>query len=140
MPAPEQPEDIRPEDDEALAGAESPWRDRLLEAVIEGRLAAGDRREIEHRFDTAHRPARRHAVQAEIEVLGRFLDIGASIRLEVSRSGRSIDIEVTLPDLVFAVHVKRLPTSIGPRLPGRLPTSLVEALEDVPRPYRIGVD
>ena len=140
MTPPDQPDDLSPEADEALSREEDAWRDRLLEAVIEGRLAAGDRREIEHRFDTANRPARRHAVQAEIEVLSRFLDIGASIRLEVTNSGRSIDIEATLSDLVFAVHVKRLPSSIGPRLAGRLPANLVETLSDVPRPYRVGVD
>jgi hypothetical protein len=137
MTPPGQPDEPRPRDRDSDDAA---WRDRLLEAVIEGRLSAGDRREIEHRFDTANRPARRHAVRAEIEVLHRFLDIGASIRLEVSRSGRSIDIEATLSDLVFAVHVKRLPSSIGPENTGRVPTILKQALEEVPRPYRVGVD
>ena len=118
MPPSEPPSSPSPEDENPLAAAEDAWRDRLLEAVSEGRLAAGDRREIEHRFDTSKGPSRRGAVQGEIEVLLRFLAIGATIRLEVSKSGRSIDIEATLSDLVFAVHVKRLPSSICPAIPG----------------------
>lgn len=122
------------------SGTDDAWRNRLFEAVVEGRLPARDRREIEHRFDTANRPARRDAVHAEIEVLTRFLDTGAAIRLEVSRSGRSIDIEVTLDDLVFAVHVKRLPSPASMQPPEGPPSALVESLSSIPRPYLVGVD
>lgn len=120
--------------------ADHDWRDLLLDAVVEGRLSAGDRRDIEHRFETAGRPARRDAVRGEIEVLTRFLDLGADVRLEVERSGQSIDLEVALPDLEFAVHVKRLPTPTDRQPPTPPPASLVVALADVPRPYRVGVD
>ena len=93
---------------------EDDWRDRLLEAVVEGRLTPHDRREIEHRLDTAARPARRTAVIAEIEVLLRFLAIGARIRMEVGGLGRRpVDLEVDLEDRLFAVHVKRLPAPMA---------------------------
>ncbi|MEE2896397.1 MAG: hypothetical protein VX726_11730 [Planctomycetota bacterium] len=118
---------------------EADWRDRLLEAVVEGRLTPHDRREIEHRLDTAARPARRTAVVAEIEVLLRFLAIGARIRMEVGGLGRRpVDLEVDLEDRLFAVHVKRLPAS--PEAMGAGPPEIARRLAGIPRPYVVGVD
>ncbi|MCP4837612.1 MAG: hypothetical protein GY895_22950 [Phycisphaera sp.] len=130
-----------PNDPSARApDADDDWRDILLDAVVEGRLSAGDRRDIEHRFENAGRPARRDAVRGEIEVLARFLALDTSVRLEIERSGQSIDLEVVLPEFDFAVHVKRLPTPTDRDPLAPPPPSLVAALRDVPRPYRVGVD
>ena len=124
------PHSFEPEPDDG-------WRTRLLEAVAERRLRPGDRRELEHRFDTAPRRNRRDAVRGEIEVLLRFLSTGASVRAEVEvPGGHPIDFEVTMEDLTIAVHVKRLPTAAGP-VPG--PSQDFEPLRRIPRPYVVGV-
>ena len=114
-----------------------PWRLGLLNAAVEGRLAASDHRDLLHRHDTATRPARRLAVRAEIEVLLRCLAAGLRVRTEVEMGdGRPIDLLVTLPAHEFAIHVKRLPVVLdaAPPVPGAFTT-----LADVPRPYLVGV-
>ena len=113
------------------------WRDLLLDAVADGRLTARDRRELEHRHDAAPRQARRDAVRGEIEVLQRFLTLGASVRVEVAvPGGRPIDLVVTLGDVVLAVHVKRLVIRTGRTFQ---PPTAFDPLRSVPRPYLVGV-
>jgi hypothetical protein len=114
------------------------WRDILLDASIEGRLGDLDRRTLEHRFDAANRPARRDAVRGEIEVMVRFLQLGARVATEItSPEGPSVDLRVTLGGLTFAVHVKRL----GPApAPGRPVPAAFESLQELPRPYVAGIE
>jgi hypothetical protein len=114
------------------------WRDVLLDASIEGRLGDLDRRTLEHRYDAANRPARRDAVRGEIEVMVRFLQLGARVATEITGpEGPSVDLRVTLDDLTFAVHVKRL----GPApAPGRPVPAAFESLQDLPRPYVAGIE
>lgn len=114
------------------------WRDELLDATIERRLGDLDRRTLVHRLDTANRPARRDAVRGEIEVVLRFLRIGARVGTEVSApDDHPVDLRVSLGDLDFAVHVKRLGAAPTPF--GEVPRAF-EALVEVPRPYVVGVD
>ena len=116
---------------------DEPWRLGLLNAAVEGRLAASDHHDLVHRHDTATRPARRLAVRAEIEVLLRCLDAGLEVRTEVQiNDGRPTDLVVTLPAHQFAIHVKRLPVVLdaAPPVPEAFST-----LADVPRPYLVGV-
>lgn len=114
-----------------------PWRLALLDATVEGRLAASDHHDLLNRHDTATRPARRLAVRAEIEILLRCLAAGLEVRTEVSiDGGRPIDLVVALPTGRFAVHVKRLPVVLDAAPP--VPAAFT-ALSDVPRPYRVGV-
>jgi hypothetical protein len=122
----------------SLSPADDAWRDILLNASIEGRLGDLDRRTLEHRFDAANRPARRDAVRGEIEVVTRFLALGASVVTETSEpEGPPVDLRVTLDDLTFAVHVKRL----GPApAPGRPVPAAFESLTELPRPYVAGVE
>ena len=119
------------------APTDDAWRDVLLDASIDGRLGDLDRRMLEHRFDAANRPARRDAVRGEIEVVTRFLALGARVVTETSGpEGPPVDLRVTLGDLAFAVHVKRL----GPApAPGRAVPAVFESLHDIPRPYVAGV-
>lgn len=113
-------------------------RDELLEATIEGRLGDLDRRTLLHRLDTANRPARHDAVRGEIEVVLRFLRLGASVGTEASApEGPPIDLRVTLGEMTFAVHVKRL--GVAPLPTGAVP-EVFRSLADVPRPYIVGVD
>jgi hypothetical protein len=114
------------------------WRDVLLDASIEGRLGDLDRRTLEHRFDAANRPARRDAVRGEIEVVVRFLQLGARVSTEITGpEGPPVDLRVMLGDLTFAVHVKRL----GPApAPGRPVPTAFESLQDLPRPYVAGIE
>ena len=114
------------------------WRDELLEATIERRLGDVDRRTLLHRLDTANRPARHDAVRGEIEVVLRFLRIGARVGTEASApEGPPVDLRVSLDDLAFAVHVKRLGPAPIPF--GAVPEAL-QSLTTVPRPYVVGVD
>ena len=114
-----------------------PWRTDLLDAVVEGRLAAADQRDLVHRHDTATRPARRLAVRAEIEVLLRCLAAGLQVRSEFRiDDGRPTDLLVTLPENRFAVHVKRLPVVLDAAAP--VPAAF-HSLSDVPRPYVVGI-
>ncbi|MAC18566.1 MAG: hypothetical protein CMJ23_02615 [Phycisphaerae bacterium] len=131
MPSPEDPRT------DAWEQESDTWRDLLLDAVADGRLTARDRREMEHRHDAAPRQARRDAVRGEIEVLQRFLNLGASVRVEVAvPGGRPIDLVVTLGDVVLAVHVKRLVIRTGRTF---RPSPAFDALRSVPRPYLVGV-
>lgn len=131
MSSPEDPQN-NPRDQESNA-----WRDLLLDAVADGRLTARDRREMEHRHDAAPRQARRDAVRGEIEVLQRFLSLGASVRVEVAvPGGRPIDLVVTLGEVVLAVHVKRLVIRTGRTF---RPSPAFDSLRSVPRPYLVGV-
>lgn len=117
---------------------DDPCRDELLQATIDGQLGDLDRRTLVHRLDTANRPARRDAVRGEIEVVLRFLRIGARVGTEASApEGPPIDLRVELDDLAFAVHVKRL--GLAPTAAGPVPEAFAP-LSDVPRPYVVGVD
>ncbi len=114
------------------------WRDVLLDASIEGRLGDLDRRTLEHRFDAANRPARRDAVRGEIEVVVRFLGLGARVSTEITGpEGPPVDLRVTLDELTFAVHVKRLGRAPAP---GKPVPAAFESLQDVPRPYIAGIE
>lgn len=137
---PDSPARMGAMDDQSPTPSSDPedrWRVELLEAVAERRLRPGDRRELEHRLETATRRSRRDAVRGEIEVLLRFLAIGASVRAEVEvPGGHPIDFEVTLEDRTIAVHVKRLPTAAAP-VP--TPSDDFDRLRGIPRPYVVGL-
>ncbi|MAH65692.1 MAG: hypothetical protein CMJ27_04780 [Phycisphaerae bacterium] len=110
----------------------------LFDAVANGSIPGLDVRDLLHRLRSATRRPRRQAVRAEIEVALRFIAAGDRVRAEVlDPGGRSIDLEVHAGDDVFAVHVKRLSGSSGPKRP--LDDSFA-ALESVPRPYLVGID
>lgn len=110
----------------------------LFDAVANGSIPGLDVRDLLHRLRSATRRPRRQAVRAEIEVALRFIAAGERVRAEVlDPGGRSIDLEVHSGDDVFAVHVKRLSGSSGPKRP--LHDSFT-TLESVPRPYIVGID
>ena len=110
----------------------------LFDAVANGAIPGLDVRDLLHRLRSATRRPRRQAVRAEIEVALRFIAAGDRVRAEVlDPGGRSIDLEVHAGDDVFAVHVKRLSGSSGPKRP--LHDSFA-TLESVPRPYLVGID
>lgn len=118
-------------DDDALEAS-------LFDAVANGSIPGLDVRDLLHRLRSATRRPRRQSVRAEIEVALRFIAAGDRVRAEVlDPGGRSIDLEVHSGDEVFAVHVKRLSGSSGPKRP--LHASFA-TLESVPRPYVVGID
>ncbi len=110
----------------------------LFDAVAKGAIPGLDVRDLLHRLRSATRRPRRQAVRAEIEVALRFIAAGDRVRAEVlDPGGRSIDLEVHAGEDVFAVHVKRLSGTSGPKRPLH---DAFGMLESVPRPYVVGID
>lgn len=114
--------------------------DRLVDARTHGPIAAEDLRYLLGLIDGAKRTTRLLAVIAEIGVVERLLAQGARLRLEVANpEGRSADLEVTIDDARFFLHLKRLndPTP-PPATPPILPPQIY-VLETIRRGYRVGL-
>ena len=114
--------------------------DRLAACREEGPIAAEDLRQLLGLLDGTDRPSRRASVIAEIGVAERLLALGADLRVEVPNpEGRSADLEVELDSTRFFLHLKRLPDPKPNESPQHALPKQLEGLEELPRPYRVGV-
>ena len=119
--------------------------DRLAASRGEDAISADDLRLLLGLLDATDRPSRRASVIAEIGVAERLLALGAHLRVEVPNpEGRSADLEVIMEGVRFFLHLKRLPdppqrTTRDVDSENILNLELFKSLEELKRPYRVGL-